>query len=311
MRTSSKLHLLVNEGVPVEVEARAALRSAAAGGAPICSPDAAAAAGLRKGVNCMIPEGLGDAIAVIDGLLADRPGVDELSAAALSHVIDQHLLDDRWRTLIADASPSLARTPIVETEPVLPVAADLMEARLELAELLPPEEIDVAGRAVDLRQGSIDSSGMGEAPLFVAEIDRDQARFHLAASGPSTGDVVEYRLPIHHGRRDPVRIEAVVRSPYERPQNAGRLRYTVIVDDRPLVSEDIALRSEANLVSFEFGPTKDVSVLRIMVEAMVDCEEWSFGRAGRLEVGPVRYWTGDYALAPTVTASSPEATVFP
>lgn len=164
-------------------------------------------------------------------------------------------------------------------------------------------------REIDLRSGTIRSGcefDTGEVP-FVAKRSPNQTMFHIDRSDPKRGDFVEFEIAVsaEAGSGQWVVLEVV--SPYARPKNTGRLQYEVWLDDMLLLTEDVAQSDAINEIRIAWLAKADEARFRVRVIALRDCESWSWGRQGRLELRRITHGAALVEDPLTISASSPHS----
>ena len=121
------------------------------------------------------------------------------------------------------------------------------------------------------------------APYSVKKTER-YITFLLKESAPKKGDYVECSKAFKTVPNKQYLFMLNVLSPYENPKNTGRLKYQVLVDDTPIFEEDIAYWRESNCISIPFKASRVSTRISVKVTAIKDCEQWSWGRAGKITV---------------------------
>ncbi|GAE92453.1 hypothetical protein JCM21714_1456 [Gracilibacillus boraciitolerans JCM 21714] len=96
-------------------------------------------------------------------------------------------------------------------------------------------------------------------------------------------------------------VSFVLHNSYQKPRNKGRIQYSVILEGKKIHKEDIALSNKENFFNLKLTPKKNQITLRIKLEAMKNCESWSWGSASRTKFYGLRIWTesaneNDYSI---------------
>jgi polysaccharide pyruvyl transferase CsaB len=72
-----------------------------------------------------------------------------------------------------------------------------------------------------------------------------------------------------------------VHSPYYKPKNKGRIKYYIIIDGKKVFSEDIAVDGNEKTLSFKVRPKSKKVRVEFKLEALRNCENWSWGSASK------------------------------
>lgn len=132
--------------------------------------------------------------------------------------------------------------------------------------------------------------------------------FNLKDSAPKKGDYAEVAIPLKTDGSSRYHCILNIRSYYENLKNVGRLKYQVLLNDVPLLEEDISQWKETNQVNIHFKSLTTAEILKIRVIAIKNCEDWNWGKASTIIIENValRKSELDYNM---VEATSPHSKV--
>lgn len=109
--------------------------------------------------------------------------------------------------------------------------------------------------------------------------------FYIEKRAPVKGDYVEAVIPIEVEKinKDYV-ISLELCSPYHRPENAGRLKYQVFLNNNLFLEEDVSLWGKTNHILLPLNPKKQKNNIKVKIIAMRDCENWGWGKVSRVTI---------------------------
>ncbi|WML58602.1 hypothetical protein [Neobacillus sp. PS2-9] len=168
------------------------------------------------------------------------------------------------------------------------------------------EKFDEFGLHLDNFQFSSGSQTNLERTVPMKIISQPRrAKFHIDLSAPLEGDFIEARLPVVTKFEKGQYCSIQLRSPYQNPSNAGRLKYQILLDEKVLMEEDISLWKESNQILIKWIPENAMSHISIRTIAIKNCESWNWGKASTLLIERISVGKLDTTNKVEVTASSP------
>ena len=133
-----------------------------------------------------------------------------------------------------------------------------------------------------------------------------RSRFNMSASAPEKGDFAEVILPVDPSKLVNRLLILQVRSVYENPKNKGRLAYQILVNDKVILQEDVAMWRETNQICLDTNAfSEKINEIKIRVIALRNCEDWGWGEAGSVVIERVSIRNRVENRNEKVTASSP------
>ena len=137
-----------------------------------------------------------------------------------------------------------------------------------------------------------------------------RSKFNMTNSAPTKGDFAEIVLPIIASKLIDKSLLIQVRSVYENPKNKGRLVYQLLVNNRVILEEDIAMWRETNQICLDINALpQEVQDIKIRVVALKDCEDWGWGEAGAIVIERISI-RNRVMNTKIISTSSPFSTIF-
>ena len=146
-------------------------------------------------------------------------------------------------------------------------------------------------------------------PLDLFRLQK-KMRFFMDISNPKKGDFVKFEQKFETNPGDGYLLSIQLRSPYENRNYKGRLVYSVSLNDQLLLLEDVCMWKDTNFINIKWKSQEKIEKLEILVEAIKDCEKWSWGKAARLFIERIDFRKIDFNGSLSVTASSPYSKVY-
>ena len=138
---------------------------------------------------------------------------------------------------------------------------------------------------LNLKESEIESGNIFDVtksvPYFY-ENYVNSAKIYIDKSGPAKGDFVQFvkRVKVKSDAKQQLIIH--LRSPFEAKHLIGRLKYEVLIQDKLVLEEDIALWKETNQIFIPINNQEKEIKVTIRVLSVKNCESWSLGKAGTL-----------------------------
>ncbi|WP_374724365.1 hypothetical protein [Calidifontibacillus erzurumensis] len=132
-------------------------------------------------------------------------------------------------------------------------------------------------------------------------------KFNLEESNPKNGDYAEADIPLKTELNKSSHCIIHLRSPYENIKLKGRIKYQIYLNNQLLLEEDISCWKETNQISIKWKAVEPKNRLKIRIQSIKDCEDWSWGKAGMILVEKIILRNGDNLDSNNiqVTATSP------
>ena len=147
------------------------------------------------------------------------------------------------------------------------------------------DEVGLPLKNTQFASGSLTDSSR-DVPMQ-KKVQTRRFKFFMEASNPREGDFAQAEISLKTELNQGYQCIIQLRSPYENKKTKGRLKYQVILNETPLLEEDISLWGENNQISISWQSKKARNQLKIRVFAQRDCEDWSWGKAGTILVEKV------------------------
>lgn len=141
--------------------------------------------------------------------------------------------------------------------------------------------------------------------------DKSSEVFYIQKIAPEKGDYAIAEIPINIGTDENKEyiLNLEVCSPYNKPKNIGRLKYQVFLNEKKILEEDVAQWGLTNQIFIPIDSDKTHQNLSIRVLALKDCEEWNWGKAGRIRIEKVEVVEKPNEMPNKLIFSSPFSTV--
>ncbi len=131
--------------------------------------------------------------------------------------------------------------------------------------------------------------------------------FYIDKPAPKKGDFARANIRLLREEENADKAYLVfleLSSPYQNKKNKGRLKYEVMLNDEPLLEEDVAEWNKTNQIFIQLPDMKE-NTLSIQVQAMKDCEEWNWGKAARIQIESIDILEVPESISKKVICSSP------
>lgn len=156
-----------------------------------------------------------------------------------------------------------------------------------------PKKAIIKGQANTLVGGEIlDIATVSSSNEHKVSYNEKWLEFYLNKRDPAKGEYASLRMNLKGSNQF---IALSLTSPYSRPKNKGRMVYQVYINGILVVSEDVAYYKGENLIT-TYCP-KVIKTVEIRVMALVDCEDWGWGKAASIRVNKIEF----FDTAPIVT----------
>lgn len=139
-------------------------------------------------------------------------------------------------------------------------------------------------RRLDLSKVTFECQDKQMTNEIVTRLDKNRIGIRLSdLDAPKKGDFSAAKLDIQLDNKNKHMMIVYVHSPYYKPKNKGRIKYEIRIDGKTVYKEDIAKDGNEKVLCFKVKPKKEMLTLEFRLEALRDCENWSWGIASKTE----------------------------
>ncbi|WP_197046703.1 polysaccharide pyruvyl transferase family protein [Oceanobacillus salinisoli] len=137
-------------------------------------------------------------------------------------------------------------------------------------------------QTLDLSNAKFESEIGKSSEEIVVALTKNKLGIRLSdLDAPKKGDFSSAKVNLDLEPGNEYILNVDVQSPYYNPKNTGRIKYFILIDGKKVYSKDIAVEEKQKQLAFKVYPKKQNVVIEFKLEALKNCENWSWGRVSK------------------------------